>query len=983
MTDRYHEDLRPGEGLCGPRADVGSDAAALTLDGPWRFHLAPTVDAVTSGFADPGFADQSWDTLAVPAHWQLHGYGAPAYTNVRYPFPIDPPHVPDENPTGEYRRVFDLPAGWPAGPAVIRFEGVDSCYKVWLNGEELGHAKGSRLPAEFAVGGLLRPGRNVLAVRVHQWSSGSYLEDQDMWWLSGIFRTVRLLARPEGGLGDVFVHAAYDHLTGHGTVSVDTDVPARLTIAELGLVDVDAAGPHVINRVEPWSAETPRLYTARLETGTEGADIRIGFRTVALADGRWTVNGTPVSLRGVNRHEWDPDAGRAVPVAVMRQDLLMMKQHNLNAVRTSHYPPAPEFLDLCDELGLWVVDECDLETHGFAVTGWRGNPSDDPRWAPAFVDRAQRMVERDKNHPSVIAWSLGNEAGTGRNLAAMAHWIRDRDPSRMIHYEGDRDSSYTDCYSRMYASPDEVATIGRGEEPPTRDPAADAHRRSLPFILCEYAHAMGNGPGGLAEYQRLFDTYPRCQGGFVWEWIDHGIRQPVPGGEGHYFAYGGDFGEPLHDGNFVADGLVFPDHTPSPGLLELKKVSEPVRLTVDPGLAEVQVNNKYDFRNTSHLAFDWAVQEHGVTLAEGSLTVPVAPAGAQVTGHLPELPAAGVDTWLTVRALLAHDEPWAPAGHEIAWTQVQLPARAQPTPRKTRHPVRTDDSGLVRVGTARFDPRTGLLLSLDDRVPGPDGRARPGNQPGLPVTGPRLDLWRAPTDNDAPPRDVRDAVASEWRRIGLDRLQHRVIDLGADGDTFVVRTRVAPAATDLAVLATYRWTAADDGVTLSVNTEPVGAWSGVLPRLGLHLAGPADLDVVEWLGDGPGEAYADSRQAVRFGRYRLRVDEMQTPYVHPQENGNRTGVRWARITAPDGNGLEISGHPTFELTARRWTSADLAAARHPYELKPSDRVHLNVDLGQNGLGSASCGPGVLPEYQLAADRAYTFEVQFRRLRPTP
>jgi beta-galactosidase len=951
MTHRYHEDLRPGAGLCPPRADVGSDAAALSLDGTWRFHLVPTVEDVTTGFEEPGFADGAWDTVAVPGHWQLQGYGRPAYTNVRFPFPVDPPYVPDENPTGEYRRAFDLPADWPVGPAVLRFEGVDSCYRVWLNGQELGQAKGSRLPAEFDAGPVLRPGRNVLAVRVHQWSSGSYLEDQDMWWLSGIFRPVRLLARPEGGLGDVFVHADYDHHTGLGTLSVDTPVPARLTVAELGLVDVDAAGPHVL-AVEPWSAELPRLYRAEVSTDTERVSLRIGFRTVALTGGRWMVNGTPVSLRGVNRHEWDPDTGRAVPAAVAREDLLLMKQHNINAVRTSHYPPSPGFLELCDELGLWVMDECDLETHGFKEVGWRRNPSDDPRWEPAFLDRARRTVERDKNHPSVISWSLGNEAGAGRNLAAMARWIRDRDPSRMIHYEGDRSSTYTDCYSRMYASPAEVELIGRGGQHP-----------DLPFILCEYAHAMGNGPGGLSEYQRLFEEYPRCQGGFVWEWIDHGIRQ------GTHFAYGGDFGEPLHDANFVADGLVFPDRTPSPGLVELKKVFEPVRITLDPGRAEVSVHNGYDYRDTSHLALDWSVAEQGTDVAGGELVVPVAGPGDRVTAALPELPTGGPDIWLTVRAVLARDESWAPAGHEIAWAQVPLSTGSPPAPapaprRPAAAPVRTDD-GQVVVGAGRFDPRTGLLVRLGE----------------LPVTGPRLDLWRAPTDNDDPPREIREAVGIEWRRIGLDRLRHRVVDLRADGDAFVVRTRVAPAATDLGVLTTYRWTAEGERLVLSVATEPVGSWTGVLPRLGLLMSGPADLDTVEWLGYGPGEAYADSRQAARFGRYRLRVDEMQTPYVHPQENGNRTGVRWARITAPDGTGLSVTGHPAFELTARRWTSADLAAARHPDELRPSGQVHLNVDLAQNGLGSAACGPGVLPRYQLAADRAYTFTVELGAVTP--
>jgi beta-galactosidase len=961
-AERYHEDVRPGAGLAAPRGQLSTDAAALSLDGVWRFHLAPGVDAVTGGFEQPGFDDGDWDDLPVPSHWQLHGYGCPAYTNVRFPFPVDPPFVPDENPTGEYRLAFDLPAGWPDGPAVLRFDGVDSCFKVWLNGRELGHAKGSRLPAEFAVAPALRPGRNVLAVRVHQWSSGSYLEDQDMWWLSGIFRSVHLLARPDGGLDDVFVHAGYDHTTGRGTLSVDTPVPARLTVAELGLVDVDAAGPYE-TEVEPWSAEVPRRYLAEVTTDAERVQVWVGFRTVALTDGQWTVNGIPVSLRGVNRHEWDPDTGRAVPVAVMRQDLLLMKQHNINAVRTSHYPPSSVFLDLCDELGMWVIDECDLETHGFTVVGWRGNPSDEPRWEPALLDRARRMVERDKNHPSVIAWSLGNEAGTGRNLAAMARWIRDRDPSRMIHYEGDRSSSYTDCYSRMYASPDEVASIGRGEDP-------DAHRRTLPFILCEYAHAMGNGPGGLTEYQRLFETYPRCQGGFVWEWIDHGIRRRRPDGTGDYFAYGGDFGEPLHDANFVADGLVLPDRTPSPGLTEYKKIIEPVRITIDAASGMVTVDNRYDVRDTSHLSFDWHLEEQGVRRTGGSLDLPIVEAGGRDTGKLPPLPATGEDSWLTVRAVLARDEPWAGAGHEVAWAQAPVPVKVPaevPAAPVSRAEVRVGDDGLVHVGPGRFDPRTGLLTRLGD----------------LPVTGPRLDLWRAPTDNDDPPREVRDAVAATWRGIGLDRLQHRIVGLGAEGDDFVVRTRVAPAATDLGVLTTYRWTAEGDSLLLAVSTEPVGEWTGVLPRVGVRMAVPADLDVVEWLGGGPGEAYADSRQAVRFGRYRARVPQLQTPYVHPQENGNRTGVRWARITTAAGDGLQVSGRPTIEVTVRPWTSEALAAARHPYELRPDGQVHLNLDLGQNGLGSASCGPGVLPPYRLAADRGYAFAVAFTPVFASP
>ena len=614
----------------------------------------------------------------MPSHWQLHGYGAPAYTNVVYPFPVEPPHVPDENPTGDYVRRFDVPADWAGTDAVLRFEGVDSSLRAWLNGVELGVSMGSRLPAEFDVGPLLRAGaENVLAVRVHQWSEGSYLEDQDMWWMSGIFRSVTLLARPAEALDDVFVHAGYDHATGTGSLRVDTGVPARVTVPELG-IDV-ASGEEVEVPVEPWSAELPRLYDAEVASAGERVALRIGFRTVVVEDGLLKVNGRRILFRGVNRHEFDPDHGRAVSEEVMRRDVLLMKEHNINAVRTAHYPPHPRFLELCDELGLYVIDECDLETHGFFVLGWRGNPSDDPRWEEAMVDRMRRTVERDKNHPSIVMWSLGNESGSGSNLGAMAAWARERDPSRPLHYEHDWSCRDVDVYSRMYAPHDEVDAIGRGEEEPLEDAALDARRRGLPFILCEYAHAMGNGPGGLSEYQELFERYPRCQGGFVWEWIDHGLRQRLPDGS-ERFAYGGDFGEPLHDGPFVADGLLFPDRTPSPGLIEFKKVIEPVRITGDAGAGRLSVANLHDFRDLSHLVFPWTLEEEGVAVADGVLEV-AAEAGATAEVALPDLPATRGEAWLTVRAVLAADEPWAPAGHEVAWGQLAVtPAAPASTP---------------------------------------------------------------------------------------------------------------------------------------------------------------------------------------------------------------------------------------------------------------------------------------------------------------
>jgi beta-galactosidase len=939
--DNHLTTYQPGSGRRAPRAGFTSDAARLSLNGAWRFRLSPTAEGA------PLDADFSgWDELPVPSMWQLHGYGAPAYTNVNYPFPVEPPFVPDENPTGDYRLEFEA----PFEQGVLRFEGVDSCFKVWLNGEELGWSTGSRLPAEFEV--RLRPGTNVLAVRVHQWSAASYLEDQDMWWLSGIFRDVTLLEVPV--LDDFFVHAGYDHLTGTGTLAVETVASGEVTLSvpDLGLTDVSPAGPHTIP-VEPWSAEEPRLYDALLRAGDETVRFRIGFRTVAVEDGVLTVNGRRVLFRGVNRHEFHPVTGRTQDEAVMRADIELMKRHNVNAVRTSHYPPHPRFLELCDEYGLWVIDECDLETHGFHPVDWRGNPSADLRWREAYLDRMARMVERDKNHPSVIMWSLGNESGTGDNLRAMAEWARERDPSRPLHYEGDWDSGYVDVYSRMYPSVDEVDAIGRREEKPLDDPALDAHRRGLPFVLCEYAHAMGNGPGGLTDYQELFEKYPRCQGGFVWEWIDHGLAHDRYG-----WAYGGDYGEELHDGNFVTDGLVFPDRTPSPSLTEFKKVIEPVRLSVSPGA--VTVANLHDFRDLSHLAFSWTLEEEGLPVLSAELEVPPLAPGASATVPLPALPPTSSESWLTVRAVLATAQPWAPAGHEVAWGQAEVrrptarPSEAPAAQVSGAHAGPRDGGGVVELGPGTFDARTGRLTALG----------------GLPVHDLRLDLWRAPTDNDLLGWETQ--VATTWRQAGLDRLHHRLAGIDSDGDALVVRIRTAAAAHDRGMLATYRWTAADDRLALTLTTEPEGAWDFPLPRLGLRLTLPASVGRVTWFGLGPGEAYPDSTRAARVGRYAMSVEEMQTPYVFPQENGHRPGVRWAELTGPDG-GLRAEG--LFGLTVRPWPSEDLDRARHVTDLVPRDAVYVNLDLAQQGLGSASCGPGVLPQYELRAEPA-TFTLSF-------
>lgn len=917
--------MGPGTGALPPRAFFTSDAPSLPLDGTWQFRL------------DEG----GWGPITVPGHWQLQGHGSPAYTNVVYPFPVEPPFVPSENPAGDYRLEFDLPANWPDEPAALRFDGIDSCGRVWLNDVELGVTRGSRLPTEFEVGHLLRPSGNVLAVRVHQWSSGSYLEDQDMWWLSGIFRSVTLLSRPRGGVADYQLHASYDHVSGLGTLSVDG---ALVSVPELGVADL-LPGQSFTAPVEPWSAESPRLYDGVVHTDVERVPVRIGFRTVAIEDGVLTINGAAVVFRGVNRHEHDPRHGRAVPRSAALADVLLMKRHNVNAVRTSHYPPDPYFLSLCDEYGLWVIDECDLETHGFEKLGWEGNPSDDPRWADAYLDRMRRMVERDKNHPSIVLWSLGNESHTGRNLAAMATWTRDRDPSRPVHYEGDFDCEYVDVYSRMYASQEEVDLIGR------------SHRHGKPFVLCEFAHAMGNGPGGMLEYRELFERYRHVQGGFIWEWIDHGLE------ESGQFLYGGDFGEPLHDGNFVIDGLVFPDRTPSPGLVEFAKVFEPVR--IGGSGSAIRVANLYDHVSLEHLRFEWVYEVDGVDVASGGLEVPPVAAGQEVEVARPELPATPANPtgsaaaptpsgegWLTVRASLTSPTTWADAGHVLAWGQIPVTDPTPVTPPSAVELVGVGDT--LSLGPGEFDPATGSLTRLGEYQ----------------VTGPRLDLWRAPTDND---RGSDHPEERAWREAGLHRLQHRVIEVDPQDNALVVRTRVAPPAKGFGILADYTWTADGDRLRLRLDVTPDGEWPCTLPRLGLRLALPGALDAVEWFGRGPGEAYADSRQAARVGRFESTVDGLQTPYVFPQENGNRADARWLRIGA-----IRVEGEPVFDFTVRRWTSEDLDAAGHTADLKAHEHVYLNLDLAQHGLGTASCGPGVLPQYRLHAQKA-SFSLTFHHL----
>ncbi|WP_309081664.1 glycoside hydrolase family 2 TIM barrel-domain containing protein [Zhihengliuella sp.] len=1041
MNERpYFLSTSPGEGVLPARSHLASDRPEATLDGRWGFRYAPSVLA-----AAPDPQGDSWpehtadfpDTVAVPGHWvldegngplvlgQRNRWGSPWYTNVNYPFPLDAPFVPDENGTGDYLREFaldELGAGFAAavragGRAILRFEGVESIFKVWFNGFDLGHAAGSRLTHEFDLTDHLREERNRLVVRVHQFSAASYVEDQDQWWLPGIFRSVTLIAQSAGGLWDVRSVAEYDAGTGRLTLEVDAArdaFPVAVRIPELGVETSVGLGPGGraaavtaaaaearitatatidVGPVDGWTAETPRLYTVEVATASETVTLRAGFRTIAIEDGVLEVNGAPVRFKGVNRHEFHPRTGRTVTREYTRSELAVMKRHGINAIRTSHYPPDHHLLELADELGFWIVDECDVETHGYCLVLWEGNPSDDPAWRETYLDRVERMWRRDANHASVVMFSLGNEAGTGRNLQAMADWLHEHDATRPVHYEGDHDARYTDVYSRMYATPTESHAICRGEPIPTASREGSDRIAQQPYLLCEYAHAMGTGPGGLSDYEAVFDAHDRAAGGFVWEWKDHGFEARTPDGR-LVRAYGGDFAEPIHDGNFVLDGLVFADLTPTPGLIEYAKVIEPVCF----GLAgcTLTVRNRQDFADTS--AFEvravWTTSA-GNDVVATVLDVPAVPARTEVTFELPrelQCHLRGEDEGdggvLTISAHLKADAWWAEAGHEVAWGQFEAGESVRQLP---------CDAGVPKPGAAdaEFDAH-GLLRGLD----------------GVGISGPEVAAFRAPTDNDLlcsePTRDMRPGtygavgveqqapgdfdwnayagtvpyepapIADEWYARGLDRLQRRTVSVSPASDVepgaLRVLQRYAAAQERAGISAELEWSREPGGWLLDavLTADDFGV---PLPLLGLGFALPVDAltdaSEVRWCGAGPGESYADQAASARLGAHRLTVGEVRTDYPKPQANGRRGRLRQLELVLVGGRRLLVDvvrGPEDTGFTLSPWSQQELASATHHALLPEPSAWYLTIDGGHQGIGTRSCGVGVTEGATFSARR---------------
>jgi beta-galactosidase/evolved beta-galactosidase subunit alpha len=1000
----------------------GASGRFQLLDGVWKFHYAAAPALAPADAALEACDTTGWTDIQVPLSWQMAGHGRPHYTNVQFPFPVDPPHVPNANPTGSYRRTFIVPEDWDGQQVHLRFEGVDSYFEVHVNGRAIGTGMGSRLPAEFDITPALHKGENVLAVRVVQWSAGSYCEDQDMWWLSGIFRDVYLLARPKVHLSDVVVHTDLDGKYRDATLRVraalanasgqavkgagvecllfddrgqpvlTADCSASATLRAHGAAELELSAP--VKNPHKWTAETPYLYTLLLTLRDARGRVlevvpqRIGFRSLEVKNAQILVNGRKIMFKGVNRHEHHPDLGRAVPIEAMRQDILLMKRHNVNAVRTSHYPDDPRWYDLCDQYGIYLIDECDLETHGFVMGGgkdWPGNPTNDPRWRDACLDRMRRMVHRDRNHPSVLLWSLGNEANFGCNHKEMAKLARQLDPGRPIHYEGDYQIETADVYSRMYASHQDCEVIGQGKQTlpqPWAGTELPAKRyAAVPFVQCEYAHAMGNGPGGLKEYWDVYYKYPRMHGGFIWEWIDHGIRRHTADGR-EYFAFGGDFGDVPNDSNFVIDGLVFPDRTPSPGLVEYKKVIEPVQTqAVDLAQGKLKLTNRYDFASLDHLSMNWSLTADGQSVRSGTVALPAIAAGASGEVQVPGAGLAGADGrdyWLNVSFTLAADTAWAPAGHEVAWAQFALPAAQEAAAVRGSGPVRprpevhdTPHALIVRTaeGELTLDKLTGVITSW--------------KQHGLDLLtrGPRLNFWRAPTDNDG---GDRGGLQQQWREVGLHQLQHRIDAVawekaGAANIRVTVDARIAPPIWRRAIACRYTYTIRGTGeVIVTAEGKPVGEWTTTWPRIGLQLKLPKALDQVTWYGKGPGESYSDSRQAARVGLWRADVAGLLTPYVFPQENGNHVDTRWVLLANRRDMGLLAVGRPTIDFSAHWYDTLDLDKARHTYELIPRDEITLNLDYRQTGLGTASCGPGPLPQYELQPQE-FCFRVCLRPL----
>uniref|UniRef100_UPI0007820881 glycoside hydrolase family 2 TIM barrel-domain containing protein n=1 Tax=Demequina pelophila TaxID=1638984 RepID=UPI0007820881 len=1029
----------------------------LSLNGTWSFRWSPDARTASTEFADPAVSVEGWDTVEVPHHWQLDGYGDEetggiVYLDTVYPWDgygeVAPPALPDQGlSVGSYRREVEVPATWGGRRTILAFQGVKSAFTVWVNGEEIGYSEDSFTPAEFDVTHALVPGANTIAVHVHRWSDGSWLENQDMIDLSGIFRDVELYSVPITHLDDHTVTTELGEDLARATVTAEavvtravaTDQQAEGTAADAAAAAApgsDAAPGDTLRATlhspdgEPvataqvalasspdtltpsleldvpdprlWSAEDPALYTLVYEI-LDGDDVietvaeRIGLREFGIVDGLMTLNGMPLDIKGVNRHDTHPDVGQAMTEGQLREDLELMRRHNITAVRTAHYPAHPALYRLADELGMYVMSEANLESHDL-----RPFPGDAPEWTAAVLDRVESMYQRDKNHASVLWWSLGNEVGPGPVFAQAADWLREVDPGRLVHFQEDSSVADVDGVFYPYLSQIEERAAAGGDKP---------------WLMTEYQIAMGNSLGGIAEFWEVIDSVPDLQGGFVWDWADQSIRLPIGQGveglpldpalapEDTYFSYGGDWGDYPHDGAFATNGLVLPDRTVQPELIDLAAVYAPVEL-VDADLlaGTVTLRNEHLFTDLAALDASWALEVGGIAVDGGVLDVAL-PAGETGDIAVPvERPAglaAGSEAWVTVSFALAEDAAWAPAGHRVAAIQAAVPwavegadagddaaagngaevagGEGTSDAEATTGAEATTEAAIASVPLEVTETAAAIEVAGDgfsvaiDRATGEiSSFAAHGRE--LLTGGPALDFWRAPTQNDLYNRLADDA--SRWREASPEPLAVEVTRTGADAVTVEVDGGLAGVG-DRAYSVAYTVTAAGDVLVEAALSD--SNRDGEIPAVGMRMTLPGELDQVAWFGLGPHETWSDRSAGALVGRWSLGVEDMFFPYVQPQATGSRTDVRWMALTDESGAGLVVSAlEDTFAATALPFSEAAIEAARHPHDLVADGETHLTIDGAQQGLG-VGWGERALPQYTVAADAAQSVGFVLRAL----
>jgi beta-galactosidase len=982
------------------------------LNGTWKFHGSLRPSERPIDFYRPDFNDSAWGPMPVPATWQLNGFDIPIYSNIIYPFPQDRTKAPappyEFNPVGSYRRQFTIPPSWKGRPVLLHFDGVDSAFYAWVNGHKLGYSEDSRTPAEFNLTPYLKPGANLLAVEVYRFGDGAYLEDQDMWRMSGIFRDVYLWSPAPQHLRDFEIHTNLDDEYRDATLAVKgwlanaSDRPAKVTFtaalfdaagAAYGkpattAVEIPANGEATAELAIPsaaprkWSAEDPYLYRLLITVKDPAGRIlevipqNVGFRRVEIKGGRFLINGRAILVKGVNRHEHSEETAKFVPVESMIKDIRLMKQFNVNAVRTSHYPNSPVWYDLCDRYGLYVLDEANIECHHYG-NDVHNRLTNDPEWQTAYLDRVQRMVERDKNHASVVIWSMGNESGDGPNAAAAYQWTKQRDASRPFHYEGSTShgGSNADINSFMYPTP---ASVKR---------AAD-ERPDMPLILCEYEHAMGNSSGGLKEYWDIFYSGTNAQGAFVWDWVDQGIRLPVPGeykansAKPTFFAYGGWWEDKTgirNDNDFNNNGLVSADRIPHPGLYALKYVYRNLHATaVDLAAGKIKIKNWFDFTNSKDLAQGaWEVKAEGKTIASGKLPPLDIPAREEkeYSIGLPKIdPAPGVEYWLNLTFTLKQPTSWAPLGHEIAWDQFALPLSKPKPPAKpstaqlTVKDGETDATISGKSFSVRFNKQAGLITSY--KFQGTTVLER----------GPAPDFWRAPTNNDrggwkainengapGPARNIQ-----LWREAG-PRWKVEDVRVETVNDS-TARVLVKAALPVVAASYEMEYTIHGDGeIQIECRYHP-GAGFSMMPRFGTELVVAPGFETFTWSGRGPKETMID-RAFERIGVYRSTVDAEWVEYMRPQENGNKVDVRWMRLTNAAGLGIEASGAAPLNVTARHYTKTDMERAGYTFQMKHHPEIYLNLDgreMGAGGIDSWSLNAYPMTPYRIPSDEEMKF-----------